>query len=199
MNEQAARRLLRSLAGERGGSLIATPRAESLPRRSRLPAVRTRQSNGSAQGKVEKKSEQVGDERCDQCPEDGRHAAPSSICIDIAQAENPDCAQQSPPASRGRAPWQQNREPGGDLTILQRRMLPDKADQHHRRLLSRQASGFNGLRNDIQELTNAHWDNPFSFIQPADNRCRMGNSRQKHKDGTIHKASNPKCMGAGCR
>ena len=76
-----------------------------------------------------------------------------------------------------------------------------KADQagHHRAACYHAGYRLNGLRNHIQELTNTHWDNPFSFIQPTDNRCRMGNSKQKHKDGTIHKASNPKCMGAGCK
>ena len=70
--------------------MIATPRAESLPWRIRLPAVRTRQSNGPAQGKIEKESKQVRDERCDECPEDRRHAAPPSIRVYITQAEYPD-------------------------------------------------------------------------------------------------------------
>ena len=70
---------------------MATRRTESLPRCRWLPAVRARRRNGPSQGKVEKEPEQVRDERCDQCPEDGRHASPPGICIDITQAENPDC------------------------------------------------------------------------------------------------------------
>ena len=60
-------------------------------------------------------------------------------------------------------------------------------------------SCFNGFRNKIQELTNPHWDNPFSFLPPADKRRRKGNSRQKHTEGTVQKASNPKWSDAGSR
>ena len=174
---------------------MATRRAESLPRCRWLPAVRARRRNGPSQGKVEKEPEQVRDERCDQCPEDGRHAAPSSICIDISQAENPDCDHQSRQQTKAGA-WHQNRERG--VLTMPLDECGDKADQYHSACYPA-GYGFNGLRNNIKELTNAHWDNPFSFVQPTDNRCRTGNSRQKHREGTIHKASNPRCKGSGSR
>jgi hypothetical protein len=178
---------LGSLGRDCGRSLIAAPRAESMLCCHRLPTVRTRQWNGPAQGEVEKKSEQVRDESCDQCPEDTRHGAAASICIDVAQTENPDCdhnAHHQPEAA--------GREPSMEISSNAR------ADEHP---AGRNHEGccLNKFRNHIQEFMDVHWDNPFAFIQPADKRCRRGKSKQRQREGTIHKASNPKCHGAGSR
>ena len=81
--------------------------------------------------------------------------------------------------------------------VTMHRLKPSKYEGAHKKAsCNGPGSSFERDRYKIHKPITFHCDIPFS---PIANRSRMGNNIQKHKEGTIQKATIPVSSNAGCR
>jgi hypothetical protein len=171
---------------------LTAPGAESLVNRDSLSTVRARRSDWLTQNEVEKKSQQVRDEDCDQNPENRLHRAPTGICIDIPDAEQPGCYHAAEKYTHsGTAQHTERHSTVAEVVVVlngrpkRSNQQPDKGPTDYK---SKSADA-NCLWNNTQKTLDAH--KVLSFRLAADNRGNIGKSSRRQIDGTIKNAKTP--------
>ena len=187
--ESGQDRLGWSVAGGGCEPVEAARRTESLCRVDWLSALWARRHDRPAQCEVEKKSKQVGNESGDERPGNSRHGAAPSVCVDVAETENPDRNQAAGEQADARAG--NGLRPYRKLPGIESCSESDCQPNEHCDADDRASDESNSLRNDTPKLTAFHMICPFLFADLAETRSSTGTKRARHQEGAIQKVNNP--------
>ena len=154
------------------------------------PTARARRRGRPAQCEVEEKSKQVGNQRGNERPENGRHGAASSVCVDVAETEEPDGGQSACEQAHTHAKKTIECGRCGGAVNWSLHNAEDDADEH--------ATANGGTSGDAdrfwhstQKLMSFHRTLPFVFVDRARSRSNTGKNREKHQEGAIQKVNKP--------